>query len=245
MFRPVMLILLALLTVGCASTFRETHYFKSEVSGGTIPNYYRLTVGGYSVFSSSRYISGYFDEETVNTYFNEYTQPAGAAIVRAPMPISVSPSLIPSRKKTESNPAVTPDGTSVEAVNKGLKGQKLIMILSSNSDAVASQIGALAANKQFTASLTGLLAHDRYAAADGAERRLTLEKSRGMAISSLASQLAGSIKDGDSAKDVEQKLVSLINALAADLGYDGAFPDLDKAAQWLENNRGRLLRSER
>ena len=247
MLRPVMSIFLVLFVLGCTSTFRETHYFKSEVPGGKIPNYYRLTVNGCTLFSSSRYVSGYFDPETLDSYFNEYTQPAGAALFQARMPDTVSASPTPPRKKTESNPAVAAkaNGNPVEPLSKGLRGKKLIMILSSNSDAVATQIGALAANRQFTASLTGLLAYDRYAAADDAERRLMLEKSRETAISNLACQLVGSIKESDTKEVVEQKLVSLINALAAGLGYDGTFTDLEKAAQWLETTRTRLLRSER
>ncbi len=37
---------------------------------------------------------------------------------------------------------------------------------------------------------------------------------------------------------------SFINLLAGELGHDGAFADLDSAAQWLNFNRARLLRSE-
>jgi hypothetical protein len=195
-----------------------------------VPNYYRLTVEGYSLFSSSRYISGYFDEDTVNTYFNEYTQPAGAAIVPGP--------------KSKA-PAANASGTGVEPVAKGLQGQKLVLILSSNSDEIATQIGALAASQQFTASLAGLVARDQYAAADTAESRVTIEKSRAKATASLAAQLVAGLADDASQTVAEQSLLGFVNTLATDFGYEGAFADLESAAQWLAFNRTRLMRSER
>ena len=230
MNKAVLSSIFLLLTTACTSSFHETHFFKSEVRGGAIPNYYRLTVEGSAGLTSSRYLSGYFDEDTVNTYFNEYTQPKGAAI-------------LPNRKA--SDPSTAASGSQVEPVKSGIKGQKLIMILSSNSDAVASQLGALAANKQFAASLGGLLAGGKFVSADEAEHRLALEKSRGKVTSALASQLVGGIPDKASVDETEQRLLSFVNTLAAELGYEGAFSDLEKASLWLETNRARLLRGER
>jgi hypothetical protein len=223
-------VILVLVLCGCVSTFKETHYFKSRTAGGAIPNYYRLTVGGYSVLSSSRYISGYFDEETVNAYFNEYTQPAGAAIQ-------------PGARRVAA-PGTSGQPAAVEPVASGLAGQKLVMILSSNSDDVATQLGALAASRQFTASLAGLVARDQFMAADRAESRLAVERSRAKATASLASQLLAGLPDTATQAAAEGSLLAFVNALAGDLGYEGAFPTLDAAAQWLEFNRARLLRSE-
>lgn len=224
--------LLAMLVCGCASTFHETHYFKSgTTSASTIPNYYRLMVKGGACVSSSRYISGYFDEDTLNTYFNEYTQPAGAAIVP--------------RSKPDEAKAVAgkQNDSSAVPVDKGLQGKKLIMILSSNSDEIMTQIGALAASKQFTASLAGLLARDQYTAADNAESRSTIAKSRAKATSGLVSQLIAGLPGAKKEEDIDT-LLSITNALAADLGYHGVFNNLDTAAQWLQFNRARLLRGD-
>lgn len=230
----VTMALLALLACGCASTFHENHFFKSDTSSAlAIPNYYRLTIKGFAIFSSSRYVSGYFDEDTVNTYFNEYTQPAGAAIVPRPKPDDT---------KVAEGKLNTP---SIEPVSKDLKGKKLIMILSSNSDEIATQIGALAASKQFTASLAGLVARDQYTAADAADSRLTIEKSRAKATSDLVSRVVDGLPDKASKEDAEKTLLAFINTLASDLGHEGAFETLDGAAQWLQFNRARLLRGER
>jgi hypothetical protein len=269
----VIMMLLPLLTCGCASAFYENHFFKSETSSAaTIPNYYRLKIMGTAILSSSRYVSGYFDEDTINTYFNEYTQPAGAAIAPRPATESAAgkPTTPPSATKTEAEKSPTPppatkaeaekpptsppatkteaqkpDTSGVEPVSKGLKGKKLVMILSSNSDEISTQIGALAGSKQFTASLAGLMARDQYMAADAADSRLTIEKSRAKATSDLAKQLVEGLDDKATEDDATKALLGFINMLASDLGYDGVFNKLGDAAEWLRHHRARLLRGER
>lgn len=57
-------ILLLIGACSCQSS-RELHYFKE---GG---NYYRLNIKQHAFLSSSRYVSGYFDEEAVNYYFGD------------------------------------------------------------------------------------------------------------------------------------------------------------------------------
>lgn len=83
------LVLLAATLCSC-STISEEHYFKDEVGTKlkpkdndyflsdeeeTVSNYYRVKVRGFSFLSSSRYVSGYFNQNAVNMYFNEIPQP--------------------------------------------------------------------------------------------------------------------------------------------------------------------------
>lgn len=232
MVRSLALAMVLLDLLGCASTFHETHYFKSETrkSASAIPNYYRLTVEGYSFLSSSRYISGYFDEDTINTYFNEYTQPSQAAIIPA--------------KTTDTGKAAGGNqnsATAITPVAQELQGKQLVMILSSNSDEIATQIGSLAQSKQFTASLVGLVTRDRYAAANTAENMLTMEKSRAKTEAQLATQLADGLSDGATKAEAETALVAFLDALAFDAGFQGAFDNLESAAKWLNFNRARFL----
>lgn len=73
-----LLVLLALVVCGgCATAFQEAHYFRSERNGEgpANRNYYRVRVTGATALSSSRYVSGYFDPEAVDIYFNEIKQP--------------------------------------------------------------------------------------------------------------------------------------------------------------------------
>jgi hypothetical protein len=242
MWRPVTAVALLIAVGGCTSTFHETHYFRSSPSGPSIPNYYRLSVDGSSLFSSSRYISGYFDEDTINTYFNEYKQPANAAIV----PPSRPPAAATTRTGASSTPtAAARPADTVEPVTGGVVGQKLIMILSSNSDEIATQIGALAQSKQFTAALTGLVARDQFDAAASAESRVAIERARAKATASLVGQIAAGLADDATQAQAVSALLTLADTLAAELGADSRFADLDRAAEWVAANRARILRGDR
>ena len=228
----------ATLLAGCATGFQETHYFKAELAtGGGIPNYYRLSVSGKTLLSSARYVSGYFDEDTLNSYFNEFAQPANGAFTPS---VSKLPGGVGA-----GDTKTTGTGTDAQPLTSSLTGKKLIMILSTNSDEIATQIGTLASSKQFTASLAGLLAHEQYASADESQRRLALDQKRASTTADVVSKSVTAIPDAPSAEQVRTTLVAAINLLASDLGYDGAFSTLDDAAQWLQFNRGRLSRSVR
>lgn len=78
--------LLLLLSLGSCSTFSEVHYFKDKVgitdnkSKKSVSNYYRVKIKGYSFLSSSRYVSGYFNQDAVNLYFNEISQPVNGKL---------------------------------------------------------------------------------------------------------------------------------------------------------------------
>ena len=67
--------LIVLLLSGCMSSFSERHFFKSEDAYGNPVNYYKLSVSGKNFLSSTRYLSGYFDEKAVDAYFNQFSQP--------------------------------------------------------------------------------------------------------------------------------------------------------------------------
>jgi hypothetical protein len=264
MIKRLVVILIILTACGCYSGFEERHYFKFSTAGSEIPNYYRLKVEGCSFISSSRYLSGYFDEDTINTYFNEFAQPTGGALV----PPSRSPETnekagnqnapnadkknTPADDQKKQNgkdknkqPAVDLKAPSLQPLAANLQGKNLVMILSSNSEDVANQISALASSKQFTASLAGILARDQYTAADSAENRLVIEKSRAKTTSELAKQVSAGLDKDKTVEETEDILIGLINALASDLGYEGAFTNLKDAEQWLRFSRSRLLRGDR
>jgi len=108
------------------STFKETHYFKDSLE--PVANYYKVDVSGYSLFSSSRYVSGYYDRTAILEYFGEIGQPEKARIVPA-------------------------------AANSGSDQTKeLVLLLSSNSDAIANGFSNLVKNKN-TINSIALLAN--------------------------------------------------------------------------------------
>jgi hypothetical protein len=228
-------IVLAVATVNCTSSFRETHFFKSQSQPGGIPNFFRLTVKGETWFSSSRYISGYFDEDIVNQYFNEIGQPAKGQLI----PVGQSKEIKSVNGKGNESPQIS------SKPPEGLKSPALVLLLSSNSDDIANQIGALAQSQEFTSSLARLMAAPRFEAADEAERLLRNDQTLGHALVTLGDQLVTGLPDKASASEVKTNMLQFVNQLGADLGAAGPFQKLEDAATWLDEHRGRLRKETR
>jgi hypothetical protein len=116
-----------LLSTSCQGG-KELHYFKEG------NNYYRLTIREHAFLSSSRYISGYFDEAAVDRYFGEVKRPDSAKV----------------------------DQRMEHYAQNGEKvcssGDKLVLVLSTNANAVTDQITALANNEQML-EMVARLAH--------------------------------------------------------------------------------------
>lgn len=132
----------------CANIY-EVHYFKDKISSSSstkiIPNYYRVEIRGHSFLSSSRYLSGYFDQSAINLYFNEFTQPTNGKLFG----------------NEESTSAFTDE-----------KGNELVLIFSTNSKAVSDQIGAIAKNQVVLNSAATLVQKDKIESAQQLKRDL-------------------------------------------------------------------------
>jgi hypothetical protein len=137
--RLVVVALVAVLATGCQS-IRELHYFKDKA--GNPPNYYRLSIRGRAFLSSSRYLSGYFDEEAVNYYFGEITQPKDGKF---------DPSGAPTAPEQE------PEKNGIVSVDNALHGKKYVLLLSTNSDAISSAFGSFVESKETQEELAQVL----------------------------------------------------------------------------------------
>lgn len=139
----VIKILLVTTLVSCSS-FREEHYFKDRITSsnsGTVnivPNYYKVRICGYSFLSSSRYVSGYFDQNAINLYFNEIVQPENAKLFNT---------------KT--------DGDGNKSLLTNESGNELVVVLSTNAKAVTEHIGSIAKNQTILNSLAQLSQKDK------------------------------------------------------------------------------------
>lgn len=212
---------------GC-STFSEQHFFKSIDSKRQAINYYRLRVSGATGLSSSRYLSGYFDEAAVDTYFNEIVQPANATV-------------FPKRDDAATAAVPAPGAERIVPISGGDDGRVLVLILSSNADEIANQIGAFAENREMTATLGRLLNRDKIEASANAADSLADEKSRGQTIVALGAEMTTSITKEGVAKDtVAQNVLGFLNAFAREFGQTAPFKDLTEARKWLNDNRGRI-----
>ncbi|UCS92165.1 hypothetical protein KZP23_15805 [Echinicola marina] len=112
------LLLLAIIMLSCQSS-KELHYFKQG------ENYYRLKIKQLAFLSSSRYMSGAFDENAVDYYFGEIARPDSAKVVDKPL--------------TKLDPGQN---------EESLSNKKMLFLLSTNSDIVAEQIGGYAENER-------------------------------------------------------------------------------------------------
>ncbi|MBK8505286.1 MAG: hypothetical protein IPL46_25665 [Saprospiraceae bacterium] len=117
----LLVLIVGVMLISCQSG-RELHYFKEG------PNYYRLKINEYAFLSRSRYVSGYFDEVAVDRSFGEIYRADSITFISEPSPVKADSSSENALKRDES--------------------AKLVMILSTNSDVVAEQIGSLAKNEE-------------------------------------------------------------------------------------------------
>jgi hypothetical protein len=224
---------LIVMAAGCSTTFNETHFIETKVPSGQIPNFFRLQVSGWAAFSSARYISGYFDEDIVNQYFNEIGQPDKARLI----PVAQATGAQDTKPVGGS---ATSAATATTSTAPPPKIPALVLLLSTNSDEIASQLGALAQSQEFTASLAALAASSHFAAADDAESRLREDQARGHVTAALGDQLVTALPDNAPSSQAQTQLLEFVNQLAGDLGSPASFKTLDDAAAWLRDNRARM-----
>ena len=218
---------------GCASVIHETHYFRSVDRSGNPVNYYRVNVSGGTLLSSSRYLSGYFDEQAVNTYFNEYTQPDKAHFADTPAqpPAPTNPSALNS-----TNP-----GRKVESLTGSLNDRHLVLILSSNSDEIASGISSLAQSNDIASTLESIVSRDRTSAASKATSELKFDASRGKVLADKGTAVLAAIGDNSDRATVQPNLLRYAEDLATFLsGGDVRFASLQDASDWLRQHKSLL-----
>ena len=192
-----------LILTSCQSA-KELHYFKVG------DNYYRLKISEFAFMSSSRYISGYFDENAVDRYFGEITRPdtAKANFVK---PVHI-----------------LNDGT--VAANA-----KLVLILSTNSNAITDQINALASNDQ-TLELMARLANK-----DAIKETSTLKNQINTENAKINSTIAAGVQYINTTEaitltgsNLKKDMLTFINSVASYNGYKIQFTNLKEAEIWYQ-----------
>ena len=97
-----------------------------------VANYYKVDIRAYSRMSSSRFVSGYYDRRAIQEYFSEIVQPSNARFAE-----------------------VTPTGT------VSTQDRELVLLLSTNSDAIAAGFSNLVKNKTNINSIALLANKDK------------------------------------------------------------------------------------
>lgn len=246
---------LGLLALCGCSTFGEKHYFASVDSRGEAVNFFRLTVSGYSLLSSSRYESGYFDEQAVNQYFGTISQPANGAFGvdagagGAGSGAGTSTPSTAAHADGTGSPAPAGGGTAPPGGGTTLvplggapnAHGSLVLLLSSNSDAIAENIGALAESQDTLAAVTLLANRDKLQQVDTAQTAVDRQRVRGAALKSLGEQLIGQLDDKADQVTAERNLLAYLNSIASQFGNDVPFTNLTQAKDWLNRKRATLL----
>ena len=212
-------LLLYVVSTGCSSSFSEKHYFKSADAQGNPINYFRVSVSGNTFLSSSRYLSGYFDEKAVDSYFDQIAQPDKALF----------------------KDQASADGGNVQPLNGNLKNRKLVLLLSSNSDAISQQIGQFANNQAIMADLTRLVYRDNIKEAREAQTSSELQQARGKALADIGTAIITGLDENTDESTAVTNLLFYANRLASEFGNMTSFKTLDEAKTWLDYNRTHIM----
>lgn len=151
--------------ISCSSIY-EVHYFKDKIGTRSgeraklIPNYYKVEISGYSFLSSSRYVSGYFDQNAINLYFNEFSQPENGKLFGSESSESIE-STTDSGKKANGENLLTTEN-----------GNELVLVFSTNAKAVTDQIGNISKNQSILNSMASITQKDKIE--EGAKMKLQL-----------------------------------------------------------------------
>ena len=204
--------LAGLSALSSCTTFHEVHFFKDHVDG--IPNYYKLTVSGHTrLISKTRYYSGYFAEDAIDVYFNEFSQPANGSLDSV-------------RK--------------ISSLSDANKGKQLVMILSSNADDIATQIGNITQTTNTVNAVVSLANGDQYKRLLTSKRGVSKRKTQNKLLVELGESLLTGLETKTQA-EAQKALLQYTNALATELGHADPFDDLDKAKAWFDQGKFLLV----
>lgn len=223
------LIAIVMLTACGSSKLHERYHFPG-VRDGRVVNYYRVDVTGSSQGSQLRYISGFFDSDALNRYFNTFSQPDNGAIL----------SWTSSEPPEISHIPVAEERVQADPANKG---RKLVLLMSQNSEAIAEQIGTLAQSESFATIVGRTVFKDELAEIE----RTRLDSQRldllVQAAGREAEILAGRLRDAEDMDSVQarDRLLALINQAAAAAGATRPFSTFTEARDWLASRRATLI----
>ena len=219
-------LLVVLSTCSCGTSFKESHYFTSATSQADFErprNFFRVNVDGWAAFSAARYVSGYYDERAVDLFFNEVkTVDAQEGVIIRPL----FPGEVPEPFTGDKIRPLSP------AEGKGA----LVMILSTNADAVADAIGNFAEGQAAAAAISNLVNRDEIRAARRTQAEQEALAQGANALAAEVETLLASINPQQEAA-FRRDYLRVAQALGRSLDPPVAFADLSDLAKW---HSGRL-----
>lgn len=205
-----------LILSSCQSS-KELHFFKQD------KNYYRLKINEHAFLSSSRYISGYYDEHALDNYFGEIY-----------------------RKTADTNgnfQSLNVDGTAKrgsDSVNVKPDNTKLMFILSTDAKALSDQIGSFAQNEQTLEILARLSNKEVIKQNQELKNNISEITQHGQLISSFGTGVftridTSAVTRADSG-NVSKEILALLNYIGAINGVRIPFTTIKDAYNWYINN---------
>ncbi len=199
----VMMAFACLCLTGCVTNIREKHYFKDNLQD--LPNYYCVDVKAHTfLFSKTRYYSGFFKKDAIDTYFNEFSQPKDGKLR---------------------------DSTHIQPV-AGDPDRQLVVILSSNADEVATQIGGITQSKNTLKNLISLTNGGKEENLVNLKDETAIQLANNKTLVAIGGSLLKDLETKDSMQ-VQSTLLQLLNQLASDKGKTASFKNFSEAREWL------------
>lgn len=198
-FSQVLSVVCLLISVTSCQVGHELHYFKSG------NNYYRLKINESSFASKARYMSGFYDEKAVDRYFGEMSQPVESDSIKARDVYFF---------KTDAAD-YTADKLKIDST------KKLVMILSTNSNAIAEQIGAFAENDKILETIMRLNNKGKLAENSDLIRQLEFGKKRSLSTIALGTRYMEALADTASVAEVKSAMSSFLTYMQ-DLSKENA-----------------------
>lgn len=225
--RSIALAIALFALTGCASGFKEQHYFRAtnRQTGETV-NYFRLTVSGWDGLTSSRFVAGLYDERAVDYFFNE---------IRAGETLQP---LLATKVRDSKDLELRPLGTSSDT-------GAFVLILSTNAKSVADTLGEFAENQVIADAMTNLINRDSIKENRKYEVLRRTAERRG---ESLRKHLDGLFNELTNAKsEAEAKAIALQIARSIGGASDApvVFDTLDDVQPWVKAQTTLLPRDER
>jgi hypothetical protein len=218
--RKTICIYLVFLFLTACQSIRENHFFKDKA--GSPPNYYKLQIRGHAFLTSSRYLSGRFDEEAVNHYFGEISQPKSASIE-------------PTSPAKKIDTGIVPLGN-----ENGDDGKKFVMLLSTNSDAISSAFGNFVESKETQREIARIFNRDKLIELDKLTVTEEVRLAKRKKLLALGESYLNSIAEGETKESIDAKLLAYLNATADYFGKTQDFKNVEDAKKWLDENKQNL-----
>lgn len=235
---PKVLLLMAALTLTACSNFHEQYMFRSGRPGKA--NYYRVTISGYTTFTSSQFAAGLYDAEAVDALFGELNGP-GKLVSIGGTSFQQTGDGTASGTTTELTTVATSDAASktrpIQSLEgKPVKDQKFVFFLSSNANAFINTIQTYVDSDRIQTAMVSLLIKDDVKKLEEAraEERVALSRANGLAAAMDASVAPLGTGEAATSADVKGATLKVLSLLAnrSEAASPPSFSTLDAAEQW-------------